>query len=173
MIPKIPAWKLPRPAAAWDESTAPTWTSSRSTSTLSYSELKYPQGRKGPFLGVAAKEVWDVYSPVQQIAKEMGATLCENVYNQPTTIPFDETTSDDDDESSRQPWAMVKKYGQTNRYKWGSPMHRYDDTCSPRNSSHDQLSQDDESSLHSQDMSKADRSKPDPPEEKDPRRQLV
>jgi len=173
MIPKIPAWKLPRPAAAWDESTAPTWTSSRSTSTLSYSELKYPQGRKGPFLGVAAKEVWDVYSPVQQIAKEMGATLCENVYNQPTTIPLDETTSDDDDESSRQPWAMVKKYGQTNRYKWGSPMHRYDDTCSPRNSSHDQLSQDDESSLHSQDMSKADRSKPDPPEEKDPRRQLV
>ena len=170
---KIPAFELSQPTElSWDNSTAPTL-GSRSMSTLSYSEMKYPRGQRATSLAPTAADIWDVYRPVKQMAKEVGESLCENVYarrGQPSTVPFDEMHGPG---SHRRPWAQVRKSGNVNYYDNGYRKgdKRNDDHPWRERRRNRHLSQD-EASIYS-----GEGSKPDPPsvfsEHPDTRRQLL
>ena len=163
---KMPAFELSQPTElSWDNSTAPTL-GSRSMSTLSYSEMKFPQGKRSNSLAPTAADIWDVYGPVKQMAKEVGESLCENVYarrGQPSTVPFDEV----------RPWAKVRKSGKVNYYDRGyRKSDRPNDDHPWREKRRTRQLSQDEASIYS-----GEDSKPDPPsvfsEQPDTRRQLL
>ena len=133
--------------------------------------MKYPEGPTT--LAATAADIWEVYKPVRQLAKEVGETLCENVYprqEQPSTVPFDEM---DDDDSHRRPWTKVRKSGKVNYYERGyrKSDRGHDDHPWRDRRRNRQLSQD-EASYYSRESRK-----PDPPapqsEISDTRRQLL